>query len=45
MQFIIRREMDRLAGELLRSMHAAPDDVDSREQLWIAREELRAQLA
>jgi hypothetical protein len=40
----IRREMDRLAGELIRLMHASPDDFDGREALWMRREALRAQL-
>jgi hypothetical protein len=40
----IRDELDRLAGALLRHMHAAPDDFDGREPLWIQRENLRAEL-
>lgn len=40
----IRREMDRLAGELVRLMHADPDDFDGREHLWMRREELRSHL-
>lgn len=38
----IRRELDRLAGELLRRMHADPADFDGRERLWQRRELLRA---
>jgi hypothetical protein len=41
----LRAELDRLAGELLRRMHNEPDDVDGREPLWMAREELRRRLA
>jgi hypothetical protein len=40
----VRDEMDRLAGELLRHMHAEPDNFDGRERLWMRREELRASL-
>jgi len=39
-----RREMDRLAGELLRSLYASPEDCDSREPLWMRRETLRGGL-
>lgn len=41
----IRDEMDRLAGQLLRSLHNSSDDFDGREPVWMAREDLRAQVA
>lgn len=41
----IRREMDRLAGEILRTMHSAPDDFDALEPLYMRREDLRDELA
>ena len=38
------RELDRLAGELVRHMHASPDDFDGRQRLWMRRENFRREL-
>lgn len=39
-----RREMDRLAGCILRSLHDEPDNFDVREWMWRRREHLRKQV-
>lgn len=32
-----RAQADRLAGQLLRSLHAEPDNVDGRDPMWARR--------
>ena len=39
-----REQMDSLAERITASIIAAPDDFDSREELWMQRENLRARL-
>jgi hypothetical protein len=40
----LQQEVDQLAATILRSLVEQPDDCDSREPLWMRRENLRAQL-
>ncbi len=40
----VRREMDDLSIVILRHIDEHPDDFDAREELWMRREELRAEL-
>lgn len=39
-----RKRMNELRDQLVASMEAAPEDFDTRERLWMQRENLRAGL-